>query len=67
MLGLARPACFGPAGATLTWAFVVERAKVSERAKERAKESNPHDQLGRLRLDPPRAALMQVIVTALAS
>jgi hypothetical protein len=31
MLGLARPACYGPAGATLTWAFVVERAK--ERAK----------------------------------
>ena len=27
MLGLARPACYGPAGATLTWAFVVERAK----------------------------------------
>ena len=38
------------------------RAKVPER-----RESNPHDQLGRLRLDPAGPVLMQVIAVALVS
>jgi hypothetical protein len=40
MLGLARPACYGPAGATLTWAFVVERAKEWSGRRSGAGEGN---------------------------